>query len=119
VECEIVAIKIISLPSKGHGGIIYITPQIEREVTNMDINNGTVTIFIPSSSDGISTIEFEPSLVACMQAIWQRDVPVNIPYHQDYRWGDGNGHSRVRASLLGFSLVAPFNNKRLTLGIWQ
>jgi secondary thiamine-phosphate synthase enzyme len=51
--------------------------------------------------------------------MWQRNIPQNIPYDHDRRWGDANGHSHIRASLLGASLVVPFNDKRLTLGTWQ
>jgi len=51
--------------------------------------------------------------------MWQRLVPEDIPYAHDRAWGDGNGYSHVRASLLGASLVVPFNGKRLMLGTWQ
>ena len=51
--------------------------------------------------------------------MWERLVPQNITYQHDRRWGDGNGHSHVRASLLGASLVVPFHNKKLILGTWQ
>jgi secondary thiamine-phosphate synthase enzyme len=51
--------------------------------------------------------------------MWERLVPRNITYRHDATWGDGNGYSHVRASLLGASLVVPFVNQRLTLGTWQ
>ena len=111
--------KRIGLQSKGHCDIIDITPQIEQQIAETDINNGTVTLFVAGSTAGISTIEFEPGLLSDFQNMWERVVPKNIPYAHDRRWGDGNGYSHVRASLLGASLVVPFNNKRLTLGTWQ
>jgi secondary thiamine-phosphate synthase enzyme len=40
-------------------------------------------------------------------------------YAHNARWGDGNGHSHVRAALLGASLTVPFVDGRLTLGAWQ
>jgi len=109
----------ISLQTKGHCDIINITPQVEQEVTETDINSGTATLFVAGSTAGISTIEFEPGLLSDFQSMWERNVPENIPYDHDRRWGDGNGYSHVRASLLGASLVIPFSNKRLTLGTWQ
>ena len=109
----------ISLQTKGNCDIINLTPQVEQQVAEASINNGTATLFVDGSTAGISTIEFESGLVADFQSMWQRNIPQDIPYDHDRRWGDGNGHSHVRASLLGNSLVVPFNDKRLTLGTWQ
>ena len=114
-----VVTKKISLQSKGQCDIIDITPQVEQQLAETDINNGTVTLFVAGSTAGVSTIEFESGLVSDFQSMWERNVPRNIPYDHDRRWGDGNGFSHVRASLLGASLVVPFNDKRLTLGTWQ
>lgn len=109
----------ISLQSKGHCDIIDITPQVEQQVAETSINNGTATLFVAGSTAGLSTIEFEPGLLSDFKGMWERNVPQNISYDHDRRWGDGNGHSHIRASLLGASLVVPFNDKRLTLGTWQ
>jgi len=109
----------ISLQTKGNCDIIDITPQVKQQVAETGINNGVATLFVAGSTAGISTIEFEPGLLSDFQSMWERTVPKNIPYDHDRRWGDGNGYSHVRASLLGASLVIPFSNKELTLGTWQ
>jgi len=114
-----VVTKKVALQTKGECDIVDITPQVEREVAEAGINSGVVTLFVAGSTAGITTIEFESGLLADFQSMWQRNVPKNIPYDHDRRWGDGNGYSHVRASLLGVSLVVPFNDKRLTLGTWQ
>ena len=114
-----VVTKKISLQTKGNCDIIDITPQVEQQVAETDINSGTATLFVAGSTAGISTIEFESGLLSDFQGMWERNIPRNISYDHDRRWGDGNGYSHVRASLLGASLVVPFNNKRLTLGTWQ
>ncbi len=111
--------KKISLQTKGQCDIIDITPQVAREVAEADITSGTATVFVNGSTAGVTTIEFESGLLSDFKAMWERNVPQNIPYEHDRRWGDGNGYSHVRASLLGASLVVPFNDKRLTLGTWQ
>ncbi len=111
--------KQISLQTKGQCDIIDITPQVEREVAETNINSGTATLFVAGATAGISTIEFEPGLLSDFKGMWERNVPQNIPYDHDRRWGDGNGYSHIRASLLGASLVVPFSDKRLTLGTWQ
>ena len=109
----------ISLQSKGNCDIIDITPQVEHQLAESDIKDGTVTLFVNGSTAGVTTTEYESGLLSDFPAMWERIVPRNIPYKHDRAWGDGNGHSHVRASLLGASLVVPFNNKRLTLGTWQ
>jgi secondary thiamine-phosphate synthase enzyme len=109
----------INFESKGDCDIIDITPQVEQEIAQAGINNGTVTIFVTGSTAGISTIEFESGLISDFKNMWERNIPTNIPYDHDRRWGDGNGHSHVRASLLGASLVIPFKEKKLSLGTWQ
>ncbi|MCL0053333.1 secondary thiamine-phosphate synthase enzyme YjbQ, partial [Dehalococcoidales bacterium] len=111
--------KRISLQTKGECDIINITPQVEQQIAEAGINSGTATLFVTGSTAGISTIEFESGLLSDFQSMWERNVPKNIPYNHDRRWGEGNGYSHVRASLLGASLVIPFNDKRLTLGTWQ
>ena len=111
--------KRISLSTRGECDIIDITPQIEQQLAEAGISNGVVTAFVSGSTAGVTTIEFEPGLVSDLQSMWQRIIPKGIPYDHDRRWGDGNGYSHVRASLLGASLVVPFNDKRLLLGTWQ
>ena len=114
-----VVTKKISLQTKGQCDIIDITPQVEQEVAETKINSGTATLFVAGSTAGLTTIEFESGLLSDFKAMWERSIPRNIPYDHDRRWGDGNGYSHVRASLLGPSLVVPFSDKRLTLGTWQ
>ncbi len=109
----------ISLKTKGECDIVDITSQVEGQVSEANINSGTVTIFIAGSTAGVSTIEFESGVLSDFQGMWQKSVPRDIPYAHDRRWGDGNGYSHVRASLLGPSMVVPFTDKRLTLGTWQ
>jgi secondary thiamine-phosphate synthase enzyme len=109
----------ISLESKGHCDIVDITQEVAEQVARAKIASGTVTLFVTGSTAGITTIEFEPGLVSDFKEMWQRLAPENIPYGHDRAWGDGNGYSHIRASLLGASLVIPFQNKRLALGTWQ
>ena len=109
----------ISLNSRGNCDIIDITAQVEQQLAEADVSNGTVTLFVAGSTAGLTTIEYEPGLVSDLKQMWRRLVPEDIAYGHDQRWGDGNGYSHVRASLLGASLVIPFSDKRLALGTWQ
>jgi secondary thiamine-phosphate synthase enzyme len=111
--------KEITLQSRGNCDIIDITSLVAEDVEKSGISSGTVTLFIVGSTGGITTIEYEPNVLSDFKAMWDRVIPQNIPYAHDKTWGDGNGHSHVRASTLGASLTVPFVNKKLTLGIWQ
>jgi len=109
----------ITLNSRGECDIIDITPDIEQEVAKAGMAKGVVTIFVAGSTAGLTTIEFESGVLADLQGMWERIVPKDITYAHDRRWGDGNGYSHVRASLLGASLTVPFSDKRLMVGTWQ
>jgi secondary thiamine-phosphate synthase enzyme len=114
-----VVTKDITLQTKGNCDILDMTSQVARKVEESGVNSGTVTLFISGSTAGITTIEYEPRLLSDFESMWDRVIPQNIPYEHNKTWGDGNGHSHVRASMLGASLTIPFVNKRLTLGTWQ
>jgi secondary thiamine-phosphate synthase enzyme len=109
----------IRLESKGNCDIIDITSEVQQRLSETNIKEGTVTLFISGSTAGLTTIEFESGLLSDFKKMWERNVPQDITYEHNRAWGDGNGHSHVRASLLGASLVIPFSDKRLALGTWQ
>jgi secondary thiamine-phosphate synthase enzyme len=114
-----VVTKKISLSTRGECDIIDITPQVAEQVSQSGVESGLVTIFVAGSTAGVTTIEFEPGLISDLAAMWQRIAPKGIPYDHDRRWGDGNGYSHVRASLLGASLTVPVSKRGLALGTWQ
>ena len=111
--------KTIQLSSKGQDDVIDITTQVSNIVKDSNIENGTVTIFVAGSTAAVTTIEYEPGLINDFPEMLSRIIPKNIEYEHDNTWHDGNGHSHVRASLIGPSLTVPIINGKLTLGTWQ
>ncbi len=83
------------------------------------LQNGIVNLFVPGSTGGLTTIEYESGLVQDFSELMEKIIPSNVTYHHDARWGDGNGFSHVRSSLLGPSLTVPFSDGTLNLGTWQ
>ena len=109
----------IQLDTRGNGHILDITDKVHLQVQQSGIKNGTVTLFTPSSTSALTTIEYESGLVEDFSELMEKIIPSDMTYHHDARWGDGNGFSHVRASLLGPSLTVPFTDGALTLGTWQ
>ena len=109
----------ITIQSKGFTDILDITEQAQRIVAGSGVREGSVTVFVKGSTAGVSTIEFEPGLVADLQQTFERLVPCNRTYEHDRRWGDGNGYSHVRATLMGPSLNIPLVGGQMALGTWQ
>jgi secondary thiamine-phosphate synthase enzyme len=99
--------------------IVNITPRIQQQLAETYLTNGTVTVFLPGTTAGIATIEYEEGLVSDFQRMWARVVPRDIVYKHKFMWEENNGFSHVRASLMGPSLVVPLVNKRLVLGQFQ
>jgi secondary thiamine-phosphate synthase enzyme len=109
----------IFLSTRGNSEIIDITQKVIDCITSSNISNGLVTIFCPSSTSGITTLEYEPGVVHDLQQIIAEIVPQDRYYEHDEAWHDGNGHSHVRAALLKPSMTVPLVDGRMTLGTWQ
>jgi len=114
-----VVTKYINLGTKGKTDIHDITNKVQQQLSRSGLLNGTVTIFIIGSTGALTTIEHEPALVSDIKGLFEKLIPSDINYAHDLTWGDANGHSHLRASLLGPSLTVPFNDGELVLGTWQ
>ncbi len=109
----------IALETRGHGDIHDITRQVANAVRESGLRAGIVTVFTPSSTSALTTIEYESGCLSDLNRLMDEIIPPDRDYKHNLRWGDGNGHSHIRASLLGPSLTVPFVDGRLTLGTWQ
>lgn len=109
----------LMLETSGFSDIHDITPQISEIIRKHDLREGTVTVFVPGATAGVTTMEFEPGLVRDFPLLFEKLAPQDAKYHHDMTWHDGNGFSHVRASLLGPSITIPFTSGRLAIGTWQ
>jgi secondary thiamine-phosphate synthase enzyme len=114
-----VSTHIISLQTRGDADVHDITGKVSDAVHSSKLQNGTATIFCPSSTSGVTTIEYESGALSDLRRLFDEIVSPNREYKHNERWGDGNGHAHVRAALLGPSLGIPFVKGRLMLGAWQ
>jgi secondary thiamine-phosphate synthase enzyme len=111
--------KIVQLKLSKEDDIIDVTNQTSDALRESELNNGIVNVFVAGSTAAVTTIEYEPGLRYDFPKMLSRIAPRDIQYRHDETWHDGNGHSHVRASLVGPSLTIPFSNGALLLGTWQ
>ena len=119
IESLTVTHKEIILQRTGETDIVDITLQVEKIVEASKIKEGIVTIFNAGSTGGIFTLEYEPGLVKDIPDFLERIIPKSLNYYHEQMWHDGNGHSHVRATLIGPSLTVPIHEGRLIHGTWQ
>jgi secondary thiamine-phosphate synthase enzyme len=109
----------IKFDSKGFCHIVDITGSVTERIKFSGIKSGTVTIFTPSATTGLTTIEYEPGLLQDMPEFMEKILPSDVPYKHDETWHDGNGFSHMRAALIGPDITVPFSDGRMHLGTWQ
>jgi secondary thiamine-phosphate synthase enzyme len=114
-----VVTKSFSVKTKGDTDIIDLTNQVVKALKNAKLNNGILTVFVPGSTAGITTTEYEPGLLKDLPALFEKLIPKSGHYYHNLTWGDGNGYAHVRAALLKSFFTVPFVNGEMILGTWQ
>ncbi len=114
-----VVTETIELETRGNADTADITGAVAARVRASGLSSGIVTVFCPGSTHAVTTIEYESGALADLERLFDEIVPPDRDYAHNRRWGDGNGHSHVRAALLGPSLTIPFVDGELLLGTWQ
>ncbi|MBN1356388.1 YjbQ family protein [bacterium] len=109
----------LNIPTRGNGQVVDITPMVAALIRDNPADSGIAAVFAPGATAGITTIEYESGAVQDLQEAIERLAPEKMNYHHNSRWHDGNGHSHVRAALVGPGLTVPFTDKKLMLGTWQ
>lgn len=110
----------IEVRTRGDNQVLDLTPELVRVLKLAKVTNGAATLFVIGSTAGLTTTEYEPGLVHHdLKAFFEKIAPEDGHYAHEETWHDDNGHSHVRASLLGPSLTVPIVDGRPTLGQWQ
>ena len=105
--------------TEGNGTIVDLTGRLEEALSESSVTIGQLVVFVPGSTGAVTTVEFEPGLIRDLPEFFERIIPSGTTYHHDATWGDGNGFSHLRASLVGPSLSMPVSGGAMTLGTWQ
>jgi secondary thiamine-phosphate synthase enzyme len=99
--------------------MLDITSQVEQLVSDSGVTEGIANVFVPGATGALTTMEYDPGVVEDLRAALERMAPRGIEYQHHLKWKDGNGHSHVRAALLGPCVTLPVREGHLPLGTWQ
>lgn len=109
----------LRVSTRGESDMLDLTADLGALLLEHRFREGSALVFVPGSTAALTTVEYEPGLVRDLPAAMERLAPRDARYHHEETWHDGNGHSHVRASMIGPSLTLPFDDGKLLLGRWQ
>jgi len=109
----------LEITTEGFGEAHDVTPRVREVLSESGIRDGHVLVFVPGSTAGLTTIEFEPGALEDLDRVLEETAPQDGTYAHNQRWGDGNGFSHVRAALIQPDLTVPVCEGELLLGTWQ
>jgi secondary thiamine-phosphate synthase enzyme len=109
----------LEFATEGNNDIINVSPELQKRLADLRVS-GLVHLFVVGSTAAITTMEFEPGLVKHdLRNTLQKLIPDDAYYEHERTWNDDNGHSHIRATLLGPSITIPFANGKLMTGEYQ
>ena len=109
----------LTVDTRGDGEVIDVTADAQKAVDNSGFHDGLCTVFVAHSTCGVTTIECEPGCNADLNEVLEAVAPHQRRWEHNERNADTNGHSHVRAALVGPSVTVPFRDGSLALGVWQ
>jgi len=106
----------LSVRTQKHTQFLDITREIQASVSDFCFKSGTVTVFVPHTTAGVTINEnADPDVVADMAAALEKAVP----WQSGYQHSEGNAAAHVKASMMGSSVQIIVEDGRLLLGTWQ
>lgn len=108
----------LTVPMEGYSDVKDLTTEVQSFVGSIG-GSGLVSVFVPGSTASITTMEYESGCVSDLQDALEDIAPSDETYEHNKKWGDGNGFSHLRSSLLGPGITVPFESGELQNGTWQ
>ena len=109
----------LTLETRGDGEVLDLTSDAQKAIDTAGLRDGLCTVFVAHSTCGMTTIEFEPGCNADLDTVLEDVAPRDRRWEHNERNADSNGHSHVRAALVGPAVTIPFSGSDLMLGTWQ
>lgn len=111
--------RTLNLSTKGFSDIVNISGEVEKVIAESGIENGLAAVTVIGSTASVTTIEYEPALVEDMKELLEKIVSRDIRSRHSETWGDDNGFSHMRATLMGPGITLPVVDGKLLTGTWQ
>jgi secondary thiamine-phosphate synthase enzyme len=116
----IVSARTVRRRTRGNGHILDVTADVQAAIRESGVVTGQATLMVVGSTAALTTLEYEPGLVEHdLVAALERIAPEAGRYAHEETWHDDNGHSHVRAALIGPTLALPVIDGHVPLGTWQ
>jgi secondary thiamine-phosphate synthase enzyme len=109
----------LTLDTRGNGDTVDVTEHAQKAIANAGLRDGLCTVFVAHSTCGVTMIEFEPGCNADLGRVMEQIAPIDDPWEHNERNADTNGHSHVRAGLIGPSVTVPVADGELCIGTFQ
>jgi secondary thiamine-phosphate synthase enzyme len=110
---------VLEFSTEGNGDVVNLSAMATEQLRGIN-GDGVIHLFSIGSTCALTTVEFEPGLIKHdIRNVLQKLVPDDARYEHEATWNDDNGHSHVRAALIGPSLTVPFSNGKLLTGEYQ
>jgi len=109
----------LQLETDGNNDVVNLNPHLIEKLREIQ-GGGILCLFVVGSTAALTTLEYETGLIEHdMPGALQRLIPDDARYEHEATWNDDNGHSHIRAALMGPSIMVPFENGRLLTGEYQ
>ncbi len=109
----------LNISTDGSTDIVNLSQDLAKQIRDYH-GDGLVHLFAVGSTCALTTIEFEPGLVKSdFRTLMQKLIPDDARYEHEMTWNDDNGHSHLRASLIGAEVTIPYSKGKLLMGDYQ
>ena len=109
----------VEVDTEGFSDVVDLTEHVRRVVGESGVRRGHVSVTAVGSTASVTTIEYEPALVQDMRELLEELVPTDRPSRHSETWGDDNGFSHMRATLMGPGVCLPVEGGAPLTGTWQ
>ena len=103
----------MNIATKEEGDIIDLTEKVSEAVKESGLGAGIACVFVPHTTAAVFVTENESGLRSDLVRSMEKVFPKGFGYAHN-TGGDGNGHSHIRAAILGQSVSIPFYDASLT-----
>jgi secondary thiamine-phosphate synthase enzyme len=109
-------VNIFNIKTTKHKEIVDITDEIEKYLSSQKVESGLINVFVKHTTCALTTADLDPGTDLDMLDAFEEIVP-KLKYRHPHDPSHTPEH--IINTILGASVIVPFENKKLLLGTWQ